>query len=375
MRPVRRIGSNNNASAKRWISVWPPVAPSVIFRRPGRELPFPLADSRFRLFSKARHGLWLALQAHELKVGDEVLVPEYHHGSEVEALIRAGLRPRFYRVDERLEPDLEHLTSLLTPRVRVLYLIHYLGFPQDTTRWRRWSDEHRLHLVEDAAQAWLSERNGTPTGSVGDIAIFCLYKTLGLSDGGAVVSSRPLPRPAKPALLGLNNLWISAERWVRQRADVTRALGRYSYVPFDPNSDSLALGDPNASPSRTAIFVISRQADLAVASRRRANYRTLLQELPALVAPPFSELPDGASPLQFPIEVTDKQGTLERLANAGVEGADMWPRPHPVTQGRESDHMRALRSRLVGLPVHHGLGESELAHIVQGVRSAVGRVS
>jgi hypothetical protein len=375
MQHLRRIGSDSGAPPTRWISVWPPVAPSVILRRPGQVPPFPLADSRFRLFSKARHGLWQALKAHELKVGDEVLVPEYHHGSEVEALMRAGLRPQFYRVDERLEPDLEHLATLLSPRVRILYLIHYLGFPQDTARWRGWSDEHGVRLVEDAAQAWLSERDGTPTGSLGDIAIFCLYKTLGLSDGGAVVSSRPLPHPAGPALLGLNNLRISTERWVRQRVDVTRTLGRYSYVPFDPTSDSLALGDPSASPSRTAAFVISRQADLAVASRRRANYRTLLQELSALVPPPFSELPDGASPLQFPIEVTDKRGVLERLAHAGVEGADMWPRPHPITQGHESDRTRALRSRLVGLPVHHGLGESELTQVVQAVGSAVGRIS
>jgi dTDP-4-amino-4,6-dideoxygalactose transaminase len=355
--------------------VWPPVAPSVIFRQPRGELPFPLADSRYRLFSRARHGLWQALQAHELQPGDEVLVPEYHHGSEVEALLRAGLRPRFYRADERLEPDLEHLTSLLTPRARILYLIHYLGFPQDAARWRRWSDEHRLLLVEDAAQAWLSDRDGTPTGSVGDIAIFCLYKTLGLSDGGAVVCSRPLPRSAQPAVLGLGNLRTGAERWLRRRVDVMQALGRYSYVPFDPNRDPLDLGDPTEPPSRTAVFVISREAELSVASQRRANYRILLRELPALVPTAFSALPAGASPLQYPIEVTDKQATLERLAAAGVEGADMWPRSHPVARGHESDQTRALRSRLVGLPVHHGLGERDLTHVVDAARSAIDGVS
>ena len=120
-----------------WISVWPPVPPSVIFRRPRTELPFPLAHCRCRLFRRARHGLWQAIRAYGFEASQEVLVPDYHHGSEVEALLRAGLQPRFYGCDERLEPDLAQLDRLLNPRVRILYLIHYLGFPQDAARWSR----------------------------------------------------------------------------------------------------------------------------------------------------------------------------------------------------------------------------------------------
>jgi dTDP-4-amino-4,6-dideoxygalactose transaminase len=65
-----------------------------------------------------------------------VLVPAYHHGSEIEALLQAGLRIRYYEVDRALEPDAAALESLLGPDVRALYLIHYLGFPQDAPRWR-----------------------------------------------------------------------------------------------------------------------------------------------------------------------------------------------------------------------------------------------
>lgn len=357
--------------SERWISVWPPIPPSVIVRRPRSQLPFPLDRSGCRLFLRARHGLWQALRGHELEAGDEVLVPEFHHGSEVEALIRAGLQVRFYRCDERLEPDLEHLTSLHTARVRILYLIHYLGFPQDAARWRRWADEHRLLLVEDAAQAWLSERDGAPTGSIGDVAIFCLYKTLGLSDGGAVVSSRPFASSAGARPLGLRSLRTGAERWLRQRLDIARTVGRFSYTPFDPDRDSLDLGDPSAPPSRAAAFVVAREADRAIAAARRANYRILLHELPDRVAAAFSQLPDGASPLQYPIDVADKVGVLARLARAGVEAANVWPRPHPLAEAGQSARTQALRSRLVGLPVHQGLGEGELAWIVKAARAAV----
>lgn len=354
-----------------WISVWPPLPPSVLFRRTRETLPFPLGDPRCRLFRRARHGLWHAIRARGFKPGDEVLVPEYHHGSEVETLLEAGLQPRFYRCDERLVPDIADLERLCGERVRVLFLIHYLGFPQDTARWRQWATDRQLALVEDAAQAWLSERDGRPTGSLGDIAIFCLYKTLGLSDGGAVVSSRPLTVPLAVPGRGLGSLVTGLKRRLRQRWDVTDLFGRSSYVPFDPEQDPFEVGDPLSAPSRVASFVIRRQADLGIAARRRANYLILLHQLRELVPIPFSKLPDGASPLQFPIQVDEKSTVLEQLAAAGVEGADMWPRAHPAAVASQSEQVRALRTKLVGLPVHHLLGESELARIADAARSAV----
>jgi perosamine synthetase len=356
---------------KPWISVWPPLPPSVLVRRPRETLPFPLDDPRCRLFRRARHGLWHAIRARGFQPGDEVLVPEYHHGSEIETLLAAGLRPRFYRCDDRLAPDIADLERLRGERIRVLFLIHYLGFPQDTARWRQWATDHDLVLVEDAAQAWLSERDGRPTGSLGDITIFCLYKTLGLTDGGAVLSSLPLGAPVAIPGRGLGSLATGLKRRVRQRWDVWGAFGRPAYVPFDHEQDSFEVGDPVSAPSRVTSFVIRRQADLGIAARRRANYLILLDQLRELVPTPFSKLPDGASPLQFPIQVDEKSTVLERLAAAGVEGADMWPQAHPAAVASQSAQVRALRTKLVGLPVHHLLGESELARIADAARFAV----
>jgi dTDP-4-amino-4,6-dideoxygalactose transaminase len=354
---------------RHWISVSPPVSPSVFLRRPRQELPFPLADSRCRLFARARHGLWQAVRACGFEPSDEVLVPDYHHGSEVEALVRAGLRPRFYGCDDQLEPDLAQLEQLLNPRVRILYLIHYLGFPQDVLRWRQWAETHRLLLVEDAAQAWLSERDGVSIGSLGDIAIFCLYKTLGMSVGGAVVSSPPVVPPDGVPRPGVRDLEFGIRRWLRQRWDPRQAYARSTAV--SEGSDAFELGDPGSAPTRAAMFLIAREADPAIALRRRANYRALLSELRSFVPDPFSTLPDGAAPLQFPIQVRDKPAVLDRLAQAGVEGAKGWPSAHPLVEDDQSQRTRMLRSTLVGLPVHHGLGESELARVAQAARSAL----
>ena len=71
--------------------VLPPLPPDAYIRRPARELPFPLGEPTCRLFERARHGLRHAVDALGLTAGDEVIVPAYHHGSEIEVLERAGL--------------------------------------------------------------------------------------------------------------------------------------------------------------------------------------------------------------------------------------------------------------------------------------------
>ena len=139
----------------------------------------------------------MGVKALGFKPGDVILVPAYNHGSEIEALVRAGIVCRFYDVGQHLEPDEENLEALLDTHVRALYLIHYLDLPQDAARWWAWCDERGLLLIEDAAQTWLSWHDGTPVGSHDDLSIFCLYKTFGLPEGAAVISRSP-PDPQHP---------------------------------------------------------------------------------------------------------------------------------------------------------------------------------
>ena len=79
---------------------------------------------------------------------------------------------------------------LVGPATRALHVTHVLGFPAAAPRWRRWCDERGLLLIEDAAQAWLAAdpQSGEPVGSWGDLSVFCLYKTLPVPNGGALLA-------------------------------------------------------------------------------------------------------------------------------------------------------------------------------------------
>jgi len=353
------------------LGVWPPLPPSAYVRARRRELPFPLDREDCRLFSRARHGLWAALQALGLERGDEVLVPAYHHGSEIEALVQLGLTCRFYAGDEGLAPDEAELEALLTPRVRAFYLIHYLGFPQDALRWRRWADERGLLLVEDAAQAWLATSAGAPVGALGDLSLFCLYKTFGLPDGAAIISRVPPPPPEGDAALGVAVLARRHAAWLMERSAILAVAGAglRRERPYEPSLD-FALGDPGALPSASTRFLLPRIADPQAAARRRANYKALLAELGERVATPFAVLPEGASPFAFLFESEDRDELVRHFRARGIGAYPFWLAFHPATPAERYPAIAARRRRTVALPVHQELTQVAVGRIVAAARSA-----
>lgn len=354
------------------ISMMPPLPFKPYARRPLRKLPFPLQEPRCRILSLARHGLYLGVKALGLKRGDEILVPAYHHGSEVEALVRAGIVCRFYEGGSHFEPDEKELEALLGPNVRALYLTHYLGLPQDAARWRAWCDERALLLIEDAAQAWLSSHNSTLVGSQGDLSIFCLYKTFGLADGAAVICNPPIEPMFSKQGVGIARIATRHGLYVLQRQ---RWLAEISCrIRGDNKEDSegdFALGDFRHAPYASTSFLLPRVADPAAQYTRATNYAFLLKQLKRFVPEPFTRLPEGASPFAFPIQSNRKEGLIEQLARHGIMATNFWSDPHPCLSAADFPRVAALRKSVVALPVHQELGVRELEWIVDTTLSKV----
>ncbi len=353
------------------LSIWPPLPATALVRRPGPSLPFPLEESGCRLYLRARHGLREGVRALGLKPDDEVLAPAYHHGSEIEALTGAGLVCRFYEATHSLEPDEAELDRLLTPRSRALHLTHVLGFPMNAARWRRWCDERGLVLLEDAAQAWLAELDGQPVGSVGHLAIFCLYKTVGLPMGSALVSSCPPSGPSGRGGSGVPQLArFAAGRLLRRSHRLGQLLNR-GEGPYRAEED-FDLGDGACPLPATLRHLVPRMPTADIARRRRDNYTKLLHGLADLVPSPFSSLPAGACPFIFPIAVDDKEAVLGRLRDT-VDALNFWSVAHPSLPADQYRAAARLRATIIGLPVHQGLKAGQVERLIEAVRGCEGR--
>ncbi|WP_299701320.1 DegT/DnrJ/EryC1/StrS family aminotransferase [uncultured Pontibacter sp.] len=365
----------------RSLLIWPSLPIDIYFRSNSDWKPFPLDQDNCRLYSLARHAICNSCHALGLKSGDIILVPAYHHGSEVEALIEAGLQIRYYEVKENLEPDPEELQSLMSSGVRALYIIHYLGFPQDAAYWRQWCDDREIMLVEDAAQAFLATHNGKPVGSFGHMGLFCLYKTYGLPDGGAVIANVPLAPPSGQPKSGVWRAFKRHINWIASRRSelgiihimlkpiqtkLNRSwnrLNKRTHIEFE-------VGDASSPPSSMTRYLLPKILDEQTAHRRRENYRFLLRHLGDMVPPPFAFLPEGASPFAFPLEVVEPREFLARLRLRGVNGLLFWINPHPSLPVADFPRSKSLREGVLALPVHQELTLENLLQIVDAVKEA-----
>lgn len=331
-------------------------------------LPFPLDEAGCTVYSRARHAVWHGVRALGLGRGDLVLVPALHQGPEVEALCQAGAACSFYESGAALDPDEEQLEPLVALGARALYLIHYLGFPQDGERWHTWCAERGLLLIEDCSQAWLASRGGRPVGSWGDAAIFSLPATLPVPDGGALVTPSPRPGPGGARPLGLLTLARRLQRLGRLGA----AAAPDGMPAAGDGAPSLALGDPDTPASSATRYLLPRLADPHVAARRRGHYELLLDELRELVPPPFAELPPGASPLVFPLESGDRTASLDRLRRAGHGAAPLWPEPHPRLAATRFPRAAARRGCDIALPIHQDATPERLERLAVVARARGG---
>src|SRR5215831_15577283 len=141
-----------------YISAWPGLRLRDAFpiRRTSKP-PYPLNADHQSHFHIARGGIYHLFRALAFTEKDTVLAPDYHSGSEIAAIHAAGAKVRFYPIRRDFEPDLGALAELARKlQPRVIYVIHYLGWPQPLKCIQAICAEYGSLLVEDCALAFLS---------------------------------------------------------------------------------------------------------------------------------------------------------------------------------------------------------------------------
>ncbi len=137
--------------------------------------------------------VWLALLACGVGPGDEVITVPSTFMATAEAISYAGATPVFVDVDGRTYTmDPAALRGALTRRTKAIVPVHLFGQVADMDPILRFAKEHRLLVIEDAAQAHGAEYKQHPAGSMGQVGCFSFYpgKNLGaLGEAGAIVTN------------------------------------------------------------------------------------------------------------------------------------------------------------------------------------------
>ena len=113
-----------------------------------------------------------------LNEDDEVIVPSYTFVSSAIAFIREKAKVVFADSGKD-NPNItvETIEPLITPRTRVICVVHYAGVACDMDAIMALAEKYGIIVVEDAAHAIDSYYKGRPLGSIGHLAAFSFHET------------------------------------------------------------------------------------------------------------------------------------------------------------------------------------------------------
>jgi len=118
----------------------------------------------------------LALRAHGIGPGDEVITPANTFIATVLAIMSVGATPVFVDMDPATYTiDPRAIPAAVTSKTRAIVPVHLYGQPIDLDAVMEAAARHHLLVVEDAAQAHGARYKGKRAGSIGHSAAFSFY--------------------------------------------------------------------------------------------------------------------------------------------------------------------------------------------------------
>jgi len=191
-------------------------------------------------------------------------------------------------------------------------------------------------LCDDLIQAGV--HGLTPLGSTGDLSVFCLYKTLPVPNGGALLARgrfrdelhrlaevEPPGWPSTASHLAgslLSNLELRAGPAGRTVREVVRGAGRW--LVRKASVERVSTGTQHFDPAAVKLgmsamshLVLRNQDWPLIVERRRRNYFLLYAMLRDVAPPVTGELRPGVCPLFYPMPIANKASAMARLLARG----------------------------------------------------------
>jgi dTDP-4-amino-4,6-dideoxygalactose transaminase len=306
--------------------------------------------------------LTAALRARGIGPGDEVITTPFSFNATLNAILEVGATARFADIRDDFTVDVDAMAALVNSRTAALLPVHLYGLPADMTAIAALAARHSLAIVEDASQAHGAICDGRSVGSF-DIGSFSLYATKNITSGEGGLITTDDDGTARMLRL-LRNQGMRA---------------RYDYeVP----GYNWRLTDLQA-----ALVIPQVRRLKQITETRAANAARLTAGLACIPSLLLPTVPPGRSHVwhQYTVRIVhdvavERSQFCDRLTQAGVGHGIYYPKlmhDHPCysdnTQVIRDDTPRARRiaTQVVSLPVHQGLDERALTHVVEAARAAI----
>lgn len=302
--------------------------------------------------------LHIALLAHGIGRGYEVVVPSLTFFASASTVLLCGGTPTFADVDRNLyNMDPVHLKGQITQKTRAVMPVHLYGQTAEMDPINEVAEARDLLVLEDACQAHGAEYHGRKSGNLGDTSCFSFYPTKNMTtgEGGMVLTDDP----------------TIAEKCRLLRDHGQR--GKYDHVLVGYNYRMTELA--------AAIGLVQLKKLDGFVRKRRENAARLTKGISEIegLSPPVEGNWMLHAYYQYVVRVEDdfpltRDEVVKRLTSEGVGARPSYPMvlyKQPAFRKRPKNRSRVAEDvipRLFEIPVHPLVGPEDIDRILAAMR-------
>jgi dTDP-4-amino-4,6-dideoxygalactose transaminase len=311
----------------------------------------------------------------DIQPGDEIIMPSYTFVSTANAFVLRGGIPLFVDIrPDTLNIDETQIEAAVTPQTKAIVPVHYAGNPCAMDEIMAIAKRHGLFVIEDAAQALLSNYKGKHLGTIGDLGTISFHETKNIisGEGGALLINRE--RFMERAEI----IW---EKGTNRKQFFRGEVDKYNWVD---------IGSSFLPGEMTAAFLYAQLEQAKKINQRRAEifhrYDMALQPLVSsgqIQLPAFDpEIGMHNGHLFYLLTQTPEVRVrlIRHLKNRGIYAIFHYIPLHSSPAGKKFGrpggplpHTEALSECLVRLPLFYEMTDAEVDYVIAEVNAFFSR--
>lgn len=297
--------------------------------------------------------LQAALYVHNLKAGDEVLLPSFTFVATANAVVSVGAKPVFVDIlKDNYTMDPNDLKKKITKKSKLILPVHLYGNVAYMDQIIEIAKKNNLKIIEDAAQSLGSTYKGKHTGTFSDLGCYSLYpaKVMTAGEGGFIVTNS-------------KNLF-----------DKLRMIRNHGMLHgYDTRIFGLNLRLPEIS-AAIAKIQIKKLPNFLL--KRRKNAKILSELISDLdIKLPQERRYEKVNWYLYTIEVNNRQKLLKKLNSKGIGAAAYYPIPIHKTpfynKKIKLPFTDRAASRVLSLPIHPMVSTKNIEFIAKAVHESL----
>jgi dTDP-4-amino-4,6-dideoxygalactose transaminase len=276
-------------------------------------------------FPRGRDAFFKAMQLLKMDKKNKILLPSYiglsqKEGSGVyDPIAKLGVGFEFYTLGDDLSADIKDFAEKIARNdITAALIIHYFGFCQNNFEVLiNLCKKNGKFIIEDCAHAFNSFYKGKRLGSLGDFSFYSIHKFLATEEGG---------------ILTVNN-----------------------------NKFVISIKD---SISEKTLQILYKSDIEKISKIRVVNYNYLKSKIDSVkgVHPFYSKLPEGITPINFPIivEKKDRNEVYFELMKRRIETVSLYHTLIPHIKQKEYPRSHFISSHILNLPIHEDVTSKDM---------------